>query len=135
MDHRTPWATSSSRDATSKVPFRFSYFDSAEEWLGGFKDRGLVSDVLARGVANAYRLGLVDVPGDGYLYPDLPLSEPTCATMIDRAFTRPVTVRTTAPKAVSAKASYPTLKFKSEGSSGLVPGIPAWPRSSIARAP
>jgi hypothetical protein len=104
-----------SLDSSSKVPFRFSYFDSAAEWLGGFKDRGMVVDALARGVANAYRLGIVDVAGDGCLYPALPLSESDMSTMLDRAFTRTVTARTTPPKAVAAKGSYPSLKLKAKG--------------------
>ncbi len=104
-----------SRDDTSQVPFRFSYFDSAEEWLGGFKDRALVADALARGVANAYRLGVVDVPADGYLYPALPLSQTDMTSLLDGAFAGALTVRTEAPKAVPARASYEALKVKSTG--------------------
>jgi N-acetylmuramoyl-L-alanine amidase len=114
------WITDSlgyklSRDAASKVPFRFSYFDSAEQWLGGFRDRSMVADTLARGVANAYRLGIVDVPSDGCLYPALPLSETDMTTMLDRAFTRAITARTTAPEAVPVKGSYGSLELKSTG--------------------
>jgi hypothetical protein len=104
-----------SRDGNSTVPYRFSYFDSAEQWLGGLRDREMVADVLARGVANAYRLGLVDVPSDGCLYPALPLSETDMATMLGRAFNRSIVAKTTAPKAVASEGAYPTLKLKSEG--------------------
>ena len=104
-----------SLEADSKVPFRFSFFDSVELWLGGFKDRGLVDAVLERGTANAYRLGIVDVPSDGYLYPSLPLTQNDMSAMLSRAFSKPITVRTSVPEPVPAKASYPSLKFKSEG--------------------
>jgi N-acetylmuramoyl-L-alanine amidase len=99
----------------SKVPFRFSFFDSAEMWLGGFRDRGMVSAVLARGVANAYRLGIVDVPPDACLYPALPLTQTDMSVILGRAFSTPITVRNAPPAAVTAKANYPSLKIKSEG--------------------
>jgi hypothetical protein len=104
-----------SRDGNSTVPYRFSYFDSAEQWLGGFKDRGMVAALLARGVANAYRLGLVDLPADGCLYPALPLIEADMTATIARAFNRTITARTTAPEAVPSKGAYPALKLKSTG--------------------
>jgi hypothetical protein len=103
------------RDSDSTVPFRFSYFDSAEEWLGGFKDRDMVAHVLARGVANAYRLGLVDIPSDGCLYPGLPPSEAEMTAMLDQAFNKTITVRTAPPGAVAVTGAYPPLKLKSEG--------------------
>jgi lipoprotein-anchoring transpeptidase ErfK/SrfK len=105
----------SGRDSTSTVPFRFSFFDSADEWLRAFKDRDMVADVLKRGVANAYRLGLVDVPSDGCLYPGLPLNDNEMTAMLDRAFSKTITARTTPPEAVKATSSYPNLKLKSEG--------------------
>jgi peptidoglycan hydrolase-like protein with peptidoglycan-binding domain len=100
---------------TSPVPFRLSYFESAAGWLGGFKDRPLIAAECARAVANACRLGIVDATSSGWFYPTTALSWGDAAIMLDKAFVRPVAVRSSLPKALEAKSSYAQQKVKSKG--------------------
>ncbi len=104
-----------SQDEGSKVPIRLSFYDSADPWLGAFHDRGLVSAPLRRGVANAYRLGLVEPSEDGYLYPAFPLSDADLQKMLQKASAGAVSARNAPPEQVEAKSDYPTLELKSEG--------------------
>jgi peptidoglycan hydrolase-like protein with peptidoglycan-binding domain len=97
------------------VPFRLSYFEDADLWLAGFRDRPLLGAEYGRAVANGYRLGIVDATSDGWFYPTLPVSWGDTAIMLDRAFERSVAPRTSYPTAVAAVWSYPSLKVKSKG--------------------
>jgi peptidoglycan hydrolase-like protein with peptidoglycan-binding domain len=99
----------------STVPFRLSYFESAEPWLGGFQDRRLIGAAYARAVANGYRLGIVDATSDGWFYPTLPLSRGEMAIMLDRAFVQPIKERGAYPAAVPVQVKYPTQSIKSQG--------------------
>jgi N-acetylmuramoyl-L-alanine amidase len=104
-----------SKDEESTVPFRLSFLESAEAWLGAFQDRLLIDPGNARAVGNAYRLGIVDATADGWFYPKLPLSWGDMAVMLERAFVQPLSVRTAYPAALAAQSSYPILTFDSEG--------------------
>ncbi len=74
-----------------------------------------MSAVLARGVAGAYRLGIVDVPADGFLYPAFPLEEAALSDVLARAFSRPLVAKTEPPKALKGETGYPPLKLKAKG--------------------
>ena len=104
-----------SRDMGSTVPFRFSYYDSTSIWLGGFEDRGMVKDELARGVANAYRLGIVGDSSDDNLYPGFPMKEDDVEDLLDKAFSQSIQVKADPPERVPAKVAYATQKLKSQG--------------------
>ena len=103
------------QETASAVPFRLSYFESADGWLGGFRDRPLLGADCARAVANASRLGIVDATSDGWFYPLLPLSWGDAALLVDRAFVRPITVRSAYPKVLEARSSYAQQKVNSKG--------------------
>jgi N-acetylmuramoyl-L-alanine amidase len=102
-------------ETASAVPFRLSYFEPADVWLGGFRDRPLMGSDCARAVANACRLGIVDASADGWFYPTVPLSWGDAALMLDKAFVRPVAVRAAYPEVLEAKSSYAQQKIKSKG--------------------
>ncbi len=104
-----------SHASESTVPFRLSYFESADAWLAGFRDRSLIDATFARGVANGYRLGIVDATADGWLCPTLPLSRGDMVIMLDRAFVETISGRDAYPPAVSSQAGYPSQEPKSEG--------------------
>jgi N-acetylmuramoyl-L-alanine amidase len=103
------------RDENLGVPFRLPSSGSPEEWLGGFRDRGLIAKELLPGVANAYRLGLIDVPSDGCLYPALSLQQADMTAMLARASSATIDVRTSPPQSVPAEADYPSLEVGSTG--------------------
>lgn len=103
------------QQAASLTPFRLSYLESADAWLAGFRDRGLIGSECARAVANGYRLGIVEATSEGWFYADMPLSWGDMAIMVDRAFVRPCVVRTVYPQALDAKWSYSSQKLKSKG--------------------
>lgn len=104
-----------SQDARSTVPIRFSYYESTDLWLGGFRDRDLVSDALKRGVANAYRLGLIDAADDGHLYPTMPLSEEDLDGLLKHAFSSDIIAKATPPETVDVGLDYATVRLESEG--------------------
>jgi peptidoglycan hydrolase-like protein with peptidoglycan-binding domain len=97
------------------VPFRLSYFESADAWLVGFRDRPLIGAEFSRAVANAYRLGIVDATSDGWFYPTLPVSWGDAVIMIDQAFTKLLVPRADHPATLPETWSYPSLKVKSTG--------------------
>jgi lipoprotein-anchoring transpeptidase ErfK/SrfK len=97
------------------VSARLSYFDSADTWLQGFRDRPLIGADYSRALAGAYRMGIVDTTADGWFYPTLALSWGDAALMLDRAFVHPPTVRTTPASALPGELTYPSLKQKSTG--------------------
>jgi len=103
------------QEIDSPVPIRFSYYESAERWLGAFHDRDLVKGELARRVANAYRLGIVEPSEEGYLYPSFGVSATELQGMLDRAFTRTIQTKTAYPAAVSNSVKYAELQVNAEG--------------------
>lgn len=104
-----------SQDPESTVPIRFSFYESADLWLGEFRDRDLISNVLKRSVANAYRLGLVEASGDGHLYPTMPLSEEDLDGLLRHAFSGDVVAKATPPETVDVGLDYATVRLESEG--------------------
>jgi hypothetical protein len=104
-----------SHDTEAAIPFRLSYYESADAWLVGFRDRSLVSDMLMRGVANGYRLGIVEATADGWLLPTLPLSRGDMAMMLARAFIQPISAKDAYPASLPARDGYPQLEPESQG--------------------
>ncbi len=104
-----------SREAGNSAPYRLSYFESTGDWLGGFRDRGMIAPQYVRAVANACRLGLVDGTDDGWLYPALPLTWGDANIVVYRAFSSAPRVRAGLPERLKAESSYPVLKRDSEG--------------------
>lgn len=102
-------------DPAFAQPFRLSYVESAEAWMGAFKDRSLVDPACARAVANAYRLGIIDAAQGGWFYPMLPLSWGDLSIMLDRAFVQAARVRESLPEAVPALEGFPSITLKSAG--------------------
>ena len=99
----------------STVPIRFSFYEPVDPWLGGLRDREMVSGALTRGVANAYRLGIIEPSDDGYLYPGFAASESDLQEMLDRAFTAGIDAKTAYPAVADANTRYPELEVGSEG--------------------
>ncbi len=97
------------------VSTRLSYFDTADTWLQGFRDRPLIGVDYSGALAAAYRMGVVDTTADGWFYPTLALSWGDAATMLDRAFVHPPTVRTVPASALPGELTYPSLERKSTG--------------------
>ena len=93
----------------SLTPYRIN------DWLAGFKDRGLIGPDYVCDVAIAYRAGLFDAPSEGWLLPKLSLTHDELAPMLQRAFLERVATRTAYPAAVDPVDAYPKL---SRGSSG-----------------
>ncbi len=94
----------------SLTPYRVN------DWLAGFKDRGLIGTAYAADVAIVYRLGLLDLPSEGWLFPSLRLTHEELASMLERAFLRRVQTATSYPAAVDPVPVYPKLARGSSGS-------------------
>ncbi len=103
-------------DETSAVQLWLSDQESADGWLGGFRDRALIDPTRARSVANGYRLGIADGTADGWFCPTLPLSWGDAVVMLERAFIVPLSARLGYPAAVPAEGGLPALTQASEGS-------------------
>lgn len=84
-------------------------------WLGGFKDRWLISDAHRLSVANAFRLAIVSGSGDGWFYPSFSLTRAQAAGMIFATLYKPLQVRSAPPTAVPAVETYPDLRIGSRG--------------------
>ena len=97
------------------VSTRLFYFDAADDWLQGFRDRPLIGADYSRALAGAYRMGIVDATTDGWFYPTLALSWGDAAIMLDRAFVHPPSARTAPASALPGELTYPSLKQKSTG--------------------
>jgi len=102
------------RDPGSDVPFRLSYYEEVDAWLGGFRDRTLIDRDCVRAAANASRLGIIDSEG-GWFYPTLPLSWDDMAIMLARVFAEPLEPRTEHPAYLEARTGYAAQTLKSEG--------------------
>ena len=89
--------------------------DRAAVWLLGFRDRLLIAPDHALSVANAYRLGVIDSPVDGWFYPELNLTRAQMAVMLYRAFLQPVKARNVYPVELPAVSTYATQSVGSEG--------------------
>lgn len=87
----------------------------ASAWLAAFRDRGFIEPAHAVPVANAYRLGILDDPVDGWLLPTGDLTRADMAVMLSRAFVRPVPPKTTVPEELPAAETYDALAVGSEG--------------------
>lgn len=107
------WGVSNGK--TTFVSFRLSYYDSADGWLGGFRDRTLISSEYHRAVANAYRLGIVGTSEEGWFYPTLPLSWGDAIIWVERALVRRPQARTEYPVPLDARWSYPESGPDAEG--------------------
>lgn len=84
-------------------------------WLGGFKDRWLISDAHRLSVANAFRLAVVSGSGDGWFYPLFSLTRAQAAGMIYSTLYIPLQLRSSPPEAVPAVETYPDLRIGSKG--------------------
>ena len=87
----------------------------AAVWLAGFRDRPQIAPDHAVSVANAYRLGIIDSPVDGWFYPELNLTRAQMAVMLYRAFLQPVEASNCYPVELSAVSAYATQSVGSEG--------------------
>jgi hypothetical protein len=87
----------------------------AGAWLGGFRDRALISPAHALVVANAYRLGVIEGATDGWLYPALTLSRAQMAAMLYRALLQPITARDVYPAELPAESAYSSQSVGSRG--------------------
>ncbi|MFH0916297.1 MAG: S-layer homology domain-containing protein [bacterium] len=90
--------------------------DQAAVWLLGLRDRPLIAPDHAVSVANAYRLGVIESPVDGWFYPELNLTRAQMAVMLYRAFLQPVKARNVYPVELPAVSTYAPLSVGSEGS-------------------
>ncbi len=84
-----------------------------ESWLGGFKDRGFISQAHRFGMANSVRLSIVEGYADGRFYPFFTITRAQAAGMIYRGLFTPLAPKTTPPPTVPAEASYPVLSIGS----------------------
>jgi len=89
--------------------------DQIPVWLAGFRDRALIAPGHALSVANAYRLGIIHSPVDGWYYPGLNLTRAQMAAMLHRAFLQPVTARNAYPLELPAVSGYPGQSRGSQG--------------------
>jgi len=89
--------------------------DDINLWLGGFKDRWLISDAHRLSVANAFRLAVVSGSGDGWFYPLFSLTRAQAAGMIFSTLYKPLQARSAPPKVVPAVETYPDLSIGSTG--------------------
>jgi hypothetical protein len=89
--------------------------DQISLWLAGFRDRALIASDHVVSVANAYRLGIIHSPTDGWFYPDLNLTRAQMAAMLHRAFLQPVKARNVYPLELPAVSGYPSRSKGSEG--------------------
>lgn len=89
--------------------------DAAAVWLAGFRDRPLIASGHVGSVANAYRLGLIDSPSDGWFFPGLTLTRAEMASMLYRAFLQPVTARSVYPVELATVSAYPDQSAGSKG--------------------
>jgi len=102
-----------SRDADSKCPSASrTSIRPRNGW--GFQRPGLGGATCCPGVANAYRLGIVDLRPTATCIQPFHSARETWRPMLDRAFTKTINARTGPPKSVPAKAGYPSLELKSE---------------------
>jgi cell wall hydrolase len=90
--------------------------DRAAAWLVGFRDRPLIAPAHAVSVANAYRLGVIEGPVDGWFFPALNLTRAQMAVMLYRAFLQPVAARNVYPVELPAVSNYETQSIGSDGS-------------------
>jgi hypothetical protein len=86
-----------------------------DRWLGGFQDRAFITPKYASSVAIAYRLGLFEIPADGWLLPTLSLTHQELVTMLQRTFVQTVARRIAHPAAVDPVSEYPDLRKGSKG--------------------
>ncbi len=84
-----------------------------ESWLGGFKDRGFISQAHRFGMANGVRLSIIEGYADGRFYPFFTITRAQAAGMIYRGLFTTLTPKATPPPTVPAEASYPVLSIGS----------------------
>ena len=89
--------------------------DGINLWLGGFKDRWLISDGHRLSVANAFRLAIVSGSGDGWFYPQFTLTRAQATGMLYSTLYKPLQPRSNPPQAVPAVETYPDLRIGSKG--------------------
>ena len=104
-----------SQQAAPTATYRMSYFEPADRWLGGFRDRPMLGVECSRAAANACRLGIIDATSEGWFYPTIPLSWGDAVIMLDRAFVRPPGAREWYPETRTAVQDYPQRMFHSRG--------------------
>jgi N-acetylmuramoyl-L-alanine amidase len=102
-------------DPESAVEYELAE-DRAAVWLVGFRDRLLIAPDHAVSVANAYRLGVIESPVDGWFFPALNLTRAQMAVMLYRAFLQPIEARNVYPMELPAVSTYATQSLGSEGS-------------------
>ncbi|MCL5735334.1 MAG: S-layer homology domain-containing protein [Actinobacteria bacterium] len=90
--------------------------EQAPVWLAGFRDRERIAAAHRISVANAYRLGVLNGSGDGWLFPEGNLSRAQMALLLYRAFLQPIQARNTYPLESPAVSNYPSLAVDSKGS-------------------
>jgi N-acetylmuramoyl-L-alanine amidase len=102
-------------DQNSTVDFELAK-DQAPAWLAGFRDRLLIAPAHTVSVANAHRLGVLDGPVDGWLFPEGDLTRAQMAVMLYRAFLQPIETRNVYPVELPAVSTYDPLSTGAEGS-------------------
>ncbi len=85
-----------------------------ESWLGGYRDRGFVSDIHRGAVAAAFRAGIAEGYPDGRFYPFFNLTRAQAAGMLHRGLFVPLALQEVAP-APSPQEGYPTLDRGASG--------------------
>jgi N-acetylmuramoyl-L-alanine amidase len=89
--------------------------EQAADWLVGLRDRPLIASAHAVSVANAYRLGVIESPFDGWFYPEFNLTRAQMAVMLYRAFLQPIATKNAYPVELPAVSTYPSQSIGSEG--------------------
>jgi hypothetical protein len=92
-----------------------------DDWLAGLRDRSLIGPDYLSSVAIALRAGLLDLPADGLLFPELGLTRRELLPLLQRTFMEPVVSRATKPApAEDPVTGYPTLARGSKGAMVLL---------------
>ena len=86
-----------------------------DAWLGGFKDRTVISEAHRLSVANAFRLAVVSGSGDGWFHPAFSLTRAQAAGMIFSTLYKPLRARSAPPEVVPVVETYPDLRIGSKG--------------------
>ena len=101
-----------------KSPATLTSYD-AESWLAGVQDRNFIDPLCQEPVAVALKMGLFDMPQDGWLLPKLAMTHGDLLVLLDRAFADPVEAPSVTPASITTVAAvdaYPKLSRGSKGS-------------------
>lgn len=87
-----------------------------QAWLAGFCDRGMIASDHKMAAANACRLGIVGGFYGGWLFPECNLTRVEAASMIHRAFLKPIWISSSPPGEQPVVDSYEPQAAGDEGS-------------------